>query len=393
MSSTSSSRSRGRSRISVDRSQLELLRNMRFTWDQISAILGPSYKTLQRRAKEWDIRTYCELTDTEIDEAVRGILHNMPNAGEVMVAGSMVSLRIRVQRRRLRQSIHRVRGTEGSTSRHIYRRVYSVPGPIYLWHIDGNHKLIKYRLVIHGAIDGFSRLLTFLSCANNNTAHTDLSRFMEATQKYGVPSRVRTDYGVENIGVWRFMEAARGEGRSSYIAGSSVHNSRIERLWRDMYNNVTSTYLAVFSELANNNILDPLNDTDLFCLHYTFIPRINQTLKHFVDSWNNHALSTESNLSPTQLFTAFSYRNDLFENDSIDPQVYGTAEESDIDDTDGSADDSEENERGLIPETESPLTSESFDSLLSSIDPLSKSTSYGADLYIRVITKVHSIMS
>ena len=54
----------------------------------------------------------------------------------------------------------------------IYRRVYSVPGPNYLWHIDGNHKLIKYRIVIHGGgIDGSSRL-TYLKCTSNNWAET-----------------------------------------------------------------------------------------------------------------------------------------------------------------------------------------------------------------------------
>ena len=44
----------------------------------------------------------------------------------------------------------------------LYRRVYSVPGSNYLWHIDGNHKMICYRLVVHGGIDGFSRLITYL---------------------------------------------------------------------------------------------------------------------------------------------------------------------------------------------------------------------------------------
>jgi hypothetical protein len=28
----------------------------------------------------------------------------------------------------------------------IHRRVYSVPSPLALWHIDGNHKLIRYSL-------------------------------------------------------------------------------------------------------------------------------------------------------------------------------------------------------------------------------------------------------
>jgi hypothetical protein len=31
-------------------------------------------------------------------------------------------------------------------------RQYHVSGPRALWHIDGNHKLIKYGLVIHGGI-------------------------------------------------------------------------------------------------------------------------------------------------------------------------------------------------------------------------------------------------
>ena len=82
--------------------------------------------------------------------------------------------------------------------------------------------------MVHGAIDGYCCLVTFLKCSNNYRSDTVLVSFVQATQMFGIPSRVRTDKGGENVKVWDFMEQHRGSGRSSYITGSSVHNSRIE---------------------------------------------------------------------------------------------------------------------------------------------------------------------
>ena len=57
-----------------------------------------------------------------------------------------------------------------------------------------------------------------------------------------------------------------------------------------------------FYDLERQGILDPLNDTDMFCLHYVYLPRINKRLSEFIDAHNNHTLSTEGNNSPAQLF-------------------------------------------------------------------------------------------
>ena len=103
------------------------------------------------------------------------------------------------------------------------------------WHIDGHDSLIRWGFVVHGCIDGFSGMITFLRCSTNNRADTVMSAFQRAVQQFGVPSRVGGDHGGENIEVARSIVRERGEGRGSFIAGPSTRNKRIERLWREVF--------------------------------------------------------------------------------------------------------------------------------------------------------------
>ncbi|XP_049334255.1 uncharacterized protein LOC125801506 isoform X1 [Astyanax mexicanus] len=160
----------------------------------------------------------------------------------------------------------------------------------------------RWRIVIHGAIDGFSRLVVYLQASANNRADTVYKHFWQATQKYGIPSRERSDKGGENRDVASFMISTRGMNRSSHIAGRSVHNQRIERLWRDVYLCVTDLFHTLFRSLESEGILSPDNDLHIFALHWVFLPRLQQHLDSFVEGWNNHPLRTERNQSPQQLW-------------------------------------------------------------------------------------------
>ena len=96
---------------------------------------------------------------------------------------------------------------------------------------------IRWRLVIHAGIDGYSRMVVFIHCSTNNRAETVLNLFESAVHAYGLPSRVRTDKGGENVRIAEFMlnHPLRGPGRGSHLTGRSVHNQRIERFWRDLF--------------------------------------------------------------------------------------------------------------------------------------------------------------
>lgn len=73
--------------------------------------------------------------------------------------------------------------------------------------------LHRWRLVIHGAIDGYSRLIVFLCWSNNNRAETVLQLFLKAVSEFGLPSRLRIDKGGENVDVALYMLGASFEGR------------------------------------------------------------------------------------------------------------------------------------------------------------------------------------
>lgn len=178
-----------------------------------------------------DFNRFSDIADEQLQGAVASIKEHHPRAGEVMVQGHLRAQGVHVQRDRLRSAVRLVDPAGTATRRRppIRRTVYSVPCPNYIWHIDGNHKLIRWRMVLHHTVDGFSRLVVFGGCSNNNRATTVLSLYQDAVRKYGRPFKVRTDHGGENVDVWNDMVSAWGADARPVIVGSSVHNQRIER--------------------------------------------------------------------------------------------------------------------------------------------------------------------
>ena len=72
--------------------------------------------------------------------------YHFPMCGNQQMQAHLLSRGFRVQQHRVRETQRRV-DPEGTLLRRlngIFRREYSVPAPQSLYHIDGNHKLIRY---------------------------------------------------------------------------------------------------------------------------------------------------------------------------------------------------------------------------------------------------------
>ena len=143
----------GRPRFLVSYEQLEYLIDSHFTVPQIADILGVSQRTVHRRMSEFGLSIsgqYANVTDDYLDQVVRSIQNEYPLCGNRLMRGHLLALGLRVQQQRIRESQRRV-DHDGSMMRRlstVYRRVYCVSGPKALYHIDGNHKLIRYVLEV-----------------------------------------------------------------------------------------------------------------------------------------------------------------------------------------------------------------------------------------------------
>ncbi|KAK0152192.1 hypothetical protein N1851_006424 [Merluccius polli] len=382
---------------------------------------GISRSTLYRRMQEHIC--YSDISDDVLDQKVRSIKARMPHAGYRLVKGSLQAMGHRISWRRVKMSLQRVDGA-GIIARMVQlsciaRRTYSVPAPLSLVHIDTNHKLIRYNIVIFGAIDGFSRKVMFCCCFFNPSftiylvnyytsvplryisfTWTQLgitkqrrlldSSWMEFGKMDGhqgkrnklvfrrkMTIKLRADQRVENVDIARCMFTVRGTARGSFIAGKSVHNQRVERLWRDVWS-VTCQYYDVLHSLEEEGFIDLSFAVHLFCVGYVFIPRLQSDLQHFTESWNCHPLRTEGNLTPNQLWMIGMLQAPVSEPDLVEIQQ---AEEQPSQEQQ-----SDNTEHGVIvPDIQCPLSAERLAALQHQVNPTTESSFFGRDIYLHAL--------
>ena len=153
---------KGRPAICIPEEQLAMLLGYHFKVTDIARILMVSPRTIRRRIIQYGLEneaSYSNISDDDLDSLSLNFVHHNPNSGLRSLEGILRSRGIHIQRQRVRESLMRVdpRGMQARFGMLVQRRKYAVPLPNSLWHIDGHHKLIRWRIVTHGCIDGFSR--------------------------------------------------------------------------------------------------------------------------------------------------------------------------------------------------------------------------------------------
>ena len=109
---------------------------MGFSWVKIGDFLSVSERTLRNKRAELEISLkYSQISEMQLDAEVQTILTENPNMREKMLAGTLLSRGITVQRKMLRKSIERVDpvGNVLRRLRTLRRRAYNVSTPNALW--------------------------------------------------------------------------------------------------------------------------------------------------------------------------------------------------------------------------------------------------------------------
>ena len=155
----------GRPSLIVEEDKLRFFVDNGFKVADMATLFGVSKRTIERRLRLYQLstRNYMDISDADLDEIVSELSAAFPRCGEKLSDGKLRSQGILVQRERVRESLRRVDpvGSQLRRKMSLHRRVYSVSSPNALWHLDGHHKLIRWKIITHGGIDGFSRLIMY----------------------------------------------------------------------------------------------------------------------------------------------------------------------------------------------------------------------------------------
>ena len=123
-----------------------------------------------------------------------------------------------------------------------HRGEYIVPGPNYVWSLDGYCKLAQYGVEVYAAIDAYSRFIIWLYVGiSSRTAISVLRQYLDTVEELGqIPQFIRSDHGTET-GMManahhqlHTVQEPDLEFQDCYLYGTSTTNQRIESWWNQL---------------------------------------------------------------------------------------------------------------------------------------------------------------
>ena len=189
-------------------------------------------------------------------------------------------------------------GVDRQRSKVVHRRVYEFLGPGHIYHLDGNDKLKRWGLCIHGCVDGFNRKILWLVASSTNNGPLVIGNcFLQCIKKPKIlPVVLRMDKGRENIFCEDLQLFFTGKD-DIYTYAASTRNQRIESFWSRLKKFRTNWWIDFISRMVNEEVQ---LETHVECVLFCFLPIIQLELNDVVKTWNmsqsdNHLVHLEGN--------------------------------------------------------------------------------------------------
>ena len=366
--------------------------------NQVSNALGISDGTLRRFRTTESCNLYDKISDEDLDKEVLDIKKQHPGMGEKRLLGLLRGRGIRIQRSRLRQCIHRVDPSgpklrcnagillvnsrtsvgenreikpKGKREANGIQVPVNCPAPNSIWRIDTVNKLERWKITITFSLDMFSRMMVFMIASNvGDTQQENIENsFCASVKMYQWPDLLSTDERDEKMLVWKAMIEEKGDL-------SVEMSSKLERVqWitiikNDLNNTILTPLVDTFTQLEIEGSLNVENDTDLFCLHFVYLPRINKLLKDFSCCYNACCIPHGNGATPSQIF--YAHNEQISENTKdLLPSLIN-----------------KENFLEVSLSNIAPIPAEKFQELNEHVNPLDDSSDNGKEIYYRTGTFV-----
>ncbi|KAL4972835.1 hypothetical protein BDW66DRAFT_162600 [Aspergillus desertorum] len=193
-----------------------------------------------------------------------------------------------------------------------HRGAYIVPGPDFIWSIDGYIKLVSYGFEIYAAIDAYSRYIIWII-----SIYIVLRQFLDVLQvTKRQPRFVRSDRGTGTIllaeAQHKLQQSKHPEIQISdcYVYGTSTANQRIEAWWPQLSRGLLFRWGNFFQALQEKGAFSKDSLADQIALYAVYMPVLRLEINSFVRTWNNRPIRKQKNrpnLIPGKPFMNYHY--------------------------------------------------------------------------------------